>query len=125
MDATHGMRFLPAYTLNDSGEITLTGGEGIGTWQRGVKIGLPLGSAAVIVRHAIPLSLRCAKRRPGAWGRCGRFCPEGEVRAQKTYKLAAWHSWHFRGLYGVVTPMSGKKLETLAIAGTGIGGRQD
>lgn len=34
VDATHGMLIFARVTLNDSGEITLTGGEGIGTVTR-------------------------------------------------------------------------------------------
>lgn len=59
VDATHGMLIFARVTLNDSGEITLTGGEGIGTVTR-KGIGLPLGSAAInrTPRHTIESAVR-------------------------------------------------------------------
>ena len=46
VDATHGMLIFARVTLNDSGEIVLRGGEGVGTVTR-KGVGLPLGSAAI------------------------------------------------------------------------------
>ena len=46
VDATHGMLIFARVTLNDSGEIVLRGGEGVGTVTR-KGVGLPPGSAAI------------------------------------------------------------------------------
>lgn len=83
VDATHGMLIFARVTLNDSGEITLTGGEGIGTVTR-KGIGLPLGSAAInrTPRHTIESAVREAIG-PARGADVEIFAPEGEVRAQK------------------------------------------
>ncbi len=83
VDATHGMLIFARVTLNDSGEITLTGGEGIGTVTR-KGIGLPLGSAAInrTPRHTIESAVREAIG-PARGADVEIFAPEGEARAQK------------------------------------------
>ena len=59
VDATHGMLIFARVTLNDSGEISLQGGEGIGTVTR-KGIGLPTGSPAInrTPRHTIETAVR-------------------------------------------------------------------
>lgn len=75
VDATHGMLIFARVILNDSGEISLQGGEGIGTVTR-KGIGLPTGSPAInrTPRHTIETAVREAigpyPRRAG-----GDFCP--------------------------------------------------
>ncbi|VEB57791.1 cobalt-precorrin-6A synthase [Salmonella enterica subsp. enterica] len=100
---------MPAFTLNDSGEITLTGGEGIGTVTR-KGIGLPLGSAAInrTPRHTIESAVR-ESDRPGAWGRCGDFCPGRRSAGAKkriTRRLGILGGISIIGTTGIVTPMS-------------------
>jgi cobalamin biosynthesis protein CbiD len=68
VDATHGMLIFARVTLDDSGEITLRGGEGIGTVTR-KGIGLPIGSPAINRTRATPSSRRCAKRLARRAGR--------------------------------------------------------
>lgn len=64
VDATHGMLIFARVTLNDSGEISLQGGEGIGTVTR-KGIGLPTGSPAInrTPRHTIETAVLPAARR--------------------------------------------------------------
>lgn len=59
VDATHGMLIFARVTLDDSGEITLRGGEGVGTVTR-KGIGLPIGSPAInrTPRHTIESAVR-------------------------------------------------------------------
>ncbi len=80
VDATHGMLadFCPR-CARDSGEITLTGGEGIwygNAWGLDCRFGYTPSNTYAAARPV------CGARsdRPG---RCGDFAPEGEVRAQK------------------------------------------
>ncbi|STV34779.1 cobalt-precorrin-6 synthase, anaerobic [Klebsiella pneumoniae] len=72
-------------TLNDSGEISLQGGEGIGTVTR-KGIGLPTGSPAInrTPRHTIETAVREAIG-PTRGAQVEIFAPEGALRAQKTY----------------------------------------
>ncbi|EEI8156536.1 decarboxylating cobalt-precorrin-6B (C(15))-methyltransferase [Salmonella enterica subsp. enterica serovar Paratyphi A] len=108
VDATHGMLIFARVTLNDSGEITLTGGEGIGTVTR-KGVGLPLGSAAInrTPRHTIESAVREAIG-PARGADVEIFAPEGEVRAQKTYnsRLGILGGISIIGTTGIVTPMS-------------------
>lgn len=108
VDATHGMLIFARVTLNDSGEITLTGGEGIGTVTR-KGIGLPLGSAAInrTPRHTIESAVREAIG-PARGADVEIFAPEGEARAQKTYnsRLGILGGISIIGTTGIVTPMS-------------------
>ncbi|PAT28863.1 hypothetical protein CJ430_17345 [Klebsiella pneumoniae] len=71
--------------LNDSGEISLQGGEGIGTVTR-KGIGLPTGSPAInrTPRHTIETAVREAIG-PTRGAQVEIFAPEGALRAQKTY----------------------------------------
>ncbi|TGD06635.1 cobalt-precorrin-5B (C(1))-methyltransferase, partial [Salmonella enterica subsp. enterica serovar Wilhelmsburg] len=124
VDATHGMLIFARVTLNDSGEITLTGGEGIGTVPR-IGMGLPLGSAAInrTPRHTIESAVREAIG-PARGADVEIFAPEGEVRAQKTYnsRLGILGGISIIGTTGIVTPMaeaSGRR----SVAGGG-GGRR-
>ncbi|WP_411904852.1 cobalt-precorrin-5B (C(1))-methyltransferase, partial [Salmonella enterica] len=108
LEARHGMQILARVTRNDSGEITLSGGEGNGTVTR-KGIGRPLGGDAINrpQRHTIESAVREAiGAARGADVEI--FAPAGEARAQKTYNSR-------RGIVGglpimcstgIVTPMS-------------------
>ncbi len=108
VDATHGMLIFARVTLNDSGEITLAGGEGVGTVTR-KGIGLPIGSAAInrTPRHTIESAVREAIG-PTRGADVEIFAPEGEERAQKTYnsRLGILGGISIIGTTGIVTPMS-------------------
>lgn len=98
VDATHGMLIFARVTLNDSKEITLQGGEGVGTVTR-KGIGLPVGSSAInrTPRQTIESAVREAIG-PNRGAQIEIFAPEGEERAQKptTPALAFWAA--FRSL---------------------------
>lgn len=108
IDATHGMLIFARITLNDSGEITLRGGEGVGTVTR-KGIGLPIGSSAInrTPRHTIETAVREAIG-PARGAEVEIFAPEGEERAQKTYnsRLGIVGGISIIGTTGIVTPMS-------------------
>ena len=108
IDATHGMLIFARVTLNDSGEIILHGGEGVGTVTR-KGIGLPIGSAAInrTPRHTIEIAVREAIG-PARGAEVEIFAPEGEERAKKTYnsRLGILGGISIIGTTGIVTPMS-------------------
>jgi len=108
VDATHGMLIFARVTLNDSGVITLRGGEGVGTVTR-KGVGLPLGSAAInrTPRQTIEAAVREAIG-PNRGADVEIFAPEGEERAQKTYngRLGILGGISIIGTTGIVTPMS-------------------
>ena len=108
VDATHGMLIFARVTLNDSGEITLLGGEGIGTVTR-KGIGLPVGAPAInrTPRQTIESAVREAIG-PTRGAQVEIFAPEGEERAQKTYnsRLGIIGGISIIGTTGIVTPMS-------------------
>ena len=108
IDATHGMLIFARVTLTDSGEITLRGGEGVGTVTR-KGIGLPIGSAAInrTPRHTIETAVREAIG-PARGAEVEIFAPEGEERAKKTYnaRLGILGGISIIGTTGIVTPMS-------------------
>lgn len=108
VDATHGMLIFARVTLNDSGEITLHGGEGVGTVTR-KGIGLPVGSAAInrTPRQTIEAAVREAIG-PARGADIEIFAPEGEERAKKTYnsRLGILGGISIIGTTGIVTPMS-------------------
>ena len=108
VDATHGMLIFARVTLTDSGEITLRGGEGVGTVTR-KGIGLPIGSSAInrTPRHTIETAVREAIG-PARGAEVEIFAPEGEERAQKTYnsRLGIVGGISIIGTTGIVTPMS-------------------
>ncbi|ACR69365.1 cobalt-precorrin-5B (C(1))-methyltransferase [Edwardsiella ictaluri] len=108
VDATHGMLIFARVTLNDSGAISLSGGEGIGTVTR-KGIGLPIGSAAInrTPRHTIESAVREAIG-PTRGAAVEIFAPEGVARAQKTYnaRLGILGGISIIGTTGIVTPMS-------------------
>lgn len=108
VDATHGMLIFARVTLNDSGEISLQGGEGIGTVTR-KGIGLPTGSPAInrTPRHTIETAVREAIG-PSRGAQVEIFAPEGVLRAQKTYnaRLGILGGISIIGTTGIVTPMS-------------------
>ncbi len=108
IDATHGMLIFARVTLNDSGEIILHGGEGVGTVTR-KGIGLPIGSAAInrTPRHTIETAVREAIG-PARGAEVEIFAPEGEERAKKTYnsRLGILGGISIIGTTGIVTPMS-------------------
>lgn len=108
VDATHGMLIFARVTLNDSCEIVLRGGEGVGTVTR-KGVGLPLGSAAInrTPRQTIEAAVREAIG-PARGADVEIFAPEGEARAQKTYnaRLGILGGISILGTTGIVTPMS-------------------
>ena len=108
IDATHGMLIFARVTLTDSGDITLRGGEGVGTVTR-KGIGLPIGSSAInrTPRHTIETAVREAIG-PVRGAEVEIFAPEGEERAQKTYnsRLGIVGGISIIGTTGIVTPMS-------------------
>lgn len=108
IDATHGMLIFARVTLTDSGDITLRGGEGVGTVTR-KGIGLPIGSSAInrTPRHTIETAVREAIG-PARGAEVEIFAPEGEERAQKTYnsRLGIVGGISIIGTTGIVTPMS-------------------
>lgn len=108
VDATHGMLIFARVTLNDGGEIVLSGGEGVGTVTR-KGIGLPVGSAAInrTPRQTIEAAVR-EVIGPSRGADVEIFAPEGEERAQKTYnsRLGILGGISIIGTTGIVTPMS-------------------
>ncbi|OTA20310.1 cobalt-precorrin-5B -methyltransferase [Xenorhabdus beddingii] len=108
VDATHGMLIFARVALNDSGAITLDGGEGIGRVTR-VGIGLPIGWAAInkTPRHTIEEAVR-EVIGPHRGAEIVIFAPEGEERAKKTYndRLGIKGGISIIGTTGIVTPMS-------------------
>ncbi|KLV66727.1 cobalt-precorrin-5B (C(1))-methyltransferase [Citrobacter murliniae] len=108
VDATHGMLIFARVTLDDSGEIRLQGGEGVGTVTR-KGIGLPVGSSAInrTPRQTIESAVREAIG-PNRGAQIKIFAPEGEERAQKTYnsRLGILGGISIIGTTGIVTPMS-------------------
>lgn len=108
VDATHGMLIFAQVALNDSGSITISGGEGVGTVTR-KGIGLPIGSAAInrTPRQTIEQAVR-EVIGPERGADIVIFAPEGEERAQKTYngRLGILGGISIIGTTGIVTPMS-------------------
>ncbi|MDV2900661.1 cobalt-precorrin-5B (C(1))-methyltransferase CbiD [Phytobacter diazotrophicus] len=108
VDATHGMLIFARVTLNDGGEIVLSGGEGVGTVTR-KGIGLPVGSAAInrTPRQTIEAAVR-EVIGPSRGADVEIFAPQGEERAQKTYnsRLGILGGISIIGTTGIVTPMS-------------------
>lgn len=85
IDATHHMLIYARVSLNDSGVITIDGGEGIGRITR-AGLGLHMGTAAIhkMSRQAIESAVReVIGSDRGA--DIIIFAPEGETRACKTY----------------------------------------
>lgn len=85
IDATHGMLIFARVTLTDKTDITLRGGEGVGTVTR-KGIGLPVGSSAInrTPRQTIEAAVR-EVIGPLRGAEVEIFAPEGEERAKKTY----------------------------------------
>ncbi|WP_058911277.1 cobalt-precorrin-5B (C(1))-methyltransferase CbiD [Entomohabitans teleogrylli] len=108
VDATHGMLIFARVTLNDSGEIALRGGDGVGTVTR-QGVGLPVGSAAInrTPRQTIEAAVR-EVIGPGRGAEVEIFAPEGQERAKKTYnaRLGIEGGISIIGTTGIVTPMS-------------------
>ncbi|MDC9593760.1 cobalt-precorrin-5B (C(1))-methyltransferase CbiD [Xenorhabdus sp. IM139775] len=108
VDATHGMLIFARVCLNDSGVITLDGGEGIGRVTR-VGVGLPIGWAAInkTPRHTIEETVR-EVIGPHRGADIVIFAPEGEERAKQTYndRLGIKGGISIIGTTGIVTPMS-------------------
>ncbi len=121
VDATHGMLIFARVTLNDSGEISLQGGEGIGTVTR-KGIGLPTGSPAInrTPRHTIETAVREAIG-PTRGAQVEIFAPEGVLRAQKTYnaRLGILGGISIIGTTGDRYPDVGRELEALALPRAG------
>ncbi|KAF1368830.1 cobalt-precorrin-5B (C(1))-methyltransferase CbiD [Yokenella regensburgei] len=108
VDATHGMLIFARVTLNSSGTIVLSGGDGVGTVTR-KGVGLPVGSAAInrTPRQTIEAAVR-EVIGPARGAEVHIFAPEGEARAQKTYnaRLGILGGISIIGTTGIVTPMS-------------------
>ncbi|PHM74321.1 cobalt-precorrin-5B (C(1))-methyltransferase CbiD [Xenorhabdus kozodoii] len=108
VDATHGMLIFARVSLNDSGVITLDGGEGIGRVTR-VGVGLPIGWAAInkTPRHTLEEAVR-EVIGPHRGADIVIFAPEGEERAKRTYndRLGIKGGISIIGTTGIVTPMS-------------------
>ncbi|MGO2256493.1 MAG: cobalt-precorrin-5B (C(1))-methyltransferase CbiD [Hafnia alvei] len=108
VDATHGMLIFAQVALNDSGSISIVGGEGVGTVTR-KGIGLPVGSSAInrTPLHTIEEAVR-EVIGPERGAEIVIFAPEGEERAQKTYngRLGILGGISIIGTTGIVTPMS-------------------
>lgn len=108
VDATHGMLIFARVTLNDSGDIRLCGGEGVGTVTR-KGIGLAVGEAAInrTPRQTIEAAVR-EVIGPTRGAQVEIFAPEGEERAKKTYngRLGILGGISIIGTTGIVTPMS-------------------
>ncbi|EDV0150088.1 cobalamin biosynthesis protein CbiD, partial [Salmonella enterica subsp. enterica] len=108
IDATHGMLIFARVALNDSGVITLDGGEGVGRVTK-VGVGLPIGDAAInkTPRQTIEAAVREAIG-PNRGADVTIFAPEGEERAKKTYngRLGILGGISVIGTSGIVTPMS-------------------
>ena len=108
IDATHGMLIFARVAVNDSGIITLDGGEGVGRVTK-VGVGLPIGDAAInkTPRQTIEAAVReVIGQNRGA--DITSFAPEGEERAKKTYngRLGILGGISVIGTSGIVTPMS-------------------
>ncbi|MGY5956369.1 cobalt-precorrin-5B (C(1))-methyltransferase CbiD [Kosakonia sp. BK9b] len=108
VDATHGMLIFARVALNDSGDITLRGGEGVGRVTR-KGIGLAIGEAAInrTPRQTIEAAVR-EVIGPTRGAEVEIFAPEGEARAKKTYngRLGILGGISIIGTTGIVTPMS-------------------
>lgn len=108
IDATHGMLIFARVAVNDSGIITLDGGEGIGRVTK-VGVGLPINDAAInkTPRQTIEAAVREAIG-PNRGADVMIFAPEGEERAKKTYndRLGILGGISVIGTSGIVTPMS-------------------
>lgn len=108
VDATHGMLIFARVKLNDSGNIELQGGCGIGVVTR-KGIGLPVGSPAInrTPRQTIEAAVR-EVIGPARGANIEIFAPEGEARARKTYndRLGILGGISIIGTTGIVTPMS-------------------
>lgn len=108
IDATHGMLIFARVALNDTGFITIDGGEGVGRITK-IGIGLAIGEAAInkTPRQTIELSVR-EVIGPNRGADITIFAPEGEERAKKTYngRLGILGGISIIGTSGIVTPMS-------------------
>lgn len=108
VDATHGMLIFARVQLNDSGNIGLHGGNGVGVVTR-KGIGLPVGSAAInrTPRQTIEAAVR-EVIGPARGAEIEIFAPEGVERAKKTYndRLGIIGGISIIGTTGIVTPMS-------------------
>lgn len=107
-DATHGMWIYAKVSLNQTGSITIDGGEGIG---RVTKAGLPIevGQAAI---NPVPRKMIKESLLPYLPEKCGAdvliYAPEGLERSRQTFnsRLGIMGGISILGTTGVVTPMS-------------------
>lgn len=108
VDVTHGMLIFAQVTLNDSAQITVDGGVGIGrVTRKGVRH--EIGAAAIneTPRREIEAAVReVIGDQKGADVLI--FAPEGEERAQQTFnaRLGIMGGISILGTTGIVTPMS-------------------
>lgn len=121
VDVTHGMLIFATVTLNDTGIISIEGGQGIGrVTRKGVRH--EIGAAAIndTPRRTIEEAVReVIGDDRGA--QVVIFAPEGEERAQQTFnpRLGIMGGISIIGTTGIVTPMSEeswKKSISLEIA---------
>lgn len=111
-DVTSGMRIYGTVALDDSGEIIIDGGQGVG---RVTKPGLdqPIGNAAInsVPRRMIAENIREVLDEHGLTGKGARVtisAPMGEEVAKKTFnpKLGIVGGISILGTTGIVEPMS-------------------
>ncbi len=114
IDVTHGMLIYAQVRLNESGIITVDGGEGIGrVTRKGVRH--EIGSAAIneTPRRTIEEAVReVIGEKKGADVLI--FAPEGAERAQQTFnpRLGVVNGISILGTTGIVTPMSDESWKT-------------
>ena len=92
VDATHGMLIFARVTLDDSGEIALQGGEGVGTVTR-KGIGLPVGSSAInrTPRQTIESAVREASAQ--IVGHRLKFLPRKVKSGRRKPTTRVWVFW--------------------------------
>ncbi len=108
VDATHGILIYAQVLVNDTHDINILGGEGVGVVTR-KGVGLPVGVAAInkTPRHTIEQEVR-EVIGPNKGAVVTIFAPEGQERAKRTYngRLGIENGISIIGTSGIVTPMS-------------------
>lgn len=95
IDATHGMLIFARVAVNDSGIITLDGGEGVGRVTK-VGVGLPIGDAAINKPRARLLKRRSAKSSVRTGGQISPSLPrKGKSGRRKPITAASVFSAEF------------------------------
>jgi len=106
-DVTDGMKIYAEISFNDSGKISITGGEGIGTvTKKGLQI--PVGESAInpVPREMIAENIKDIIENRGAV--VNIFAPDGERIAKETFneRLGIVGGISIIGTTGIVNPMS-------------------